>query len=151
MNGLSLGQLLIRFLPRRPRAPEARLQILNSTRQTVLATHIEVADKGSTRCKGLLGREDLPPGDGLWILPCEAVHTFGMRFPLDLVYLDRNRKIKKVAPCVSPWRMSACLRAHSVLELPAGTIRATHTQPGDILDFSPAPELMVESSVPRSQ
>jgi uncharacterized membrane protein (UPF0127 family) len=65
------------------------------------------------------------------------VHTFFMRFSIDLVYLDRKNKVKKVRSDIGAWRMSACLSAHSVLELPAGTIRNTHTQPGDTLEFSP--------------
>jgi uncharacterized membrane protein (UPF0127 family) len=92
---------------------------------------MEVADSGPKRNKGLLGREGLSSGEGLWIIPCESVHTFWMRFPIDLVYLDS----KKLVSALPAWRLSACLRAHSVLELPAGTIRITQTQPGDTLEF----------------
>ena len=127
--------------------PEIRLRISNLTRQTVLASSAELADKGERRRKGLLGREELAPGQGLWILPCEAVHTFGMQFPIDLVYLDRNHRIKKVRSNVPPWRLSACLNAHSVLELASGTIRDTQTRPGDTLEFSSAP-LSDERSYP---
>jgi uncharacterized membrane protein (UPF0127 family) len=113
------------------------MQVSNITRHTVLATCLEVADSGPKRNKGLLGREFLAPGEGLWIIPCEAVHTFAMKFPIDLVYLDRKKRIKKLKSEVPPWRLSACLLAHSVLELPPGAIRNTQTQPGDLLDFSP--------------
>jgi uncharacterized protein len=123
---------------RPPSTPDQRLQITNPARSTVLATRLEVADSGPKRNKGLLGRQRLDAGEGLWIVPCESVHTFFMRFPIDLVYLDRNKRIKKVRSAVGPWRLSACLSAHSVLELPAGTIRDTLTQPGDTLDFSPS-------------
>jgi hypothetical protein len=58
-----------------------------------------------------------------------------MRFPIDLVYLDRRRRVKKVRSAVPPWRLSACLSAHSVIELAAGTIRRTQTIPGDTLEF----------------
>jgi uncharacterized membrane protein (UPF0127 family) len=129
--------------------PEIRLRVSNLTRQTVLANAAELADKGEKRRKGLLGREQLSPGQGLWILPCEAVHTFGMHFPIDLVYLDRNHRIKKVRSNVPPWRLSACLTAHSVLELASGTIRLTQTKPGDKLEFSSAP-LSDERSYPFS-
>jgi uncharacterized membrane protein (UPF0127 family) len=104
----------------------------------VLATRLEVADSGPKRNKGLLGRDGLAAGEGLWIVPCESVHTFFMRFPIDLVYLDRKNIIRKVRSAVGPWRLSACLTAHSVLELPAGTIHSTQTQAGDSLEFSPA-------------
>jgi uncharacterized membrane protein (UPF0127 family) len=118
--------------------PNSRLKVSNLTRQAVLADCVEVADHGATRRKGLLGRSGLPAGEGLWIVPCESVHTFGMKFPIDLVYLDRNKKVKKVRSAVPPWRLSACLSAHSVLELASGTIHTTQTRPGDRLEFSPA-------------
>ena len=117
---------------------EIRLQVSNLTRQTVLATCMEVADSGPKRNKGLLGRKLLRPGEGMWIVPCESVHTFFMQFPIDLVYLDREHRIRKLRSGVVPWRLSACLSAHSVLELPAGTIYNTNTKPGDKLEFTPA-------------
>jgi hypothetical protein len=122
---------------RGPVARDTQFEVTNRTRGTVLATCLEVADSAAKRSKGLLGREGLAPGEGLWIVPCESVHTFFMRFPIDLVYLDRKNKIRKVRNKVGAWRLSACLSAHSVLELPAGTIGNTHTQPGDTLEFLP--------------
>jgi uncharacterized protein len=119
----------------------SRLRVFNSTRQTVLGTSIEVANHGATRRKGLLGRSGLPSGEGIWIVPCESVHTFGMRFPIDLVYLDRNKKVRKVRSGVPPWRLSACLSAHSVIELASGTIQTTQTRRGDRLEFSSADPL----------
>jgi len=126
-------------LARRRAAPEVRLQVKNLTRQTVLANCMEVADSGAKRSKGLLGRKGLSPGEGLWILPCESVHTIGMQFPIDLVYLDRKLRIRKVRSSVPPWRISACLSAHSVIELPSGTVLATQSRPGDTLEFSATP------------
>ncbi len=83
----------------------------------------------------MLKHERLDPGQGLWIAPCEAVHTFGMKFTIDIVFLDRGKKVRKVRPEVVRGRIAACLLAHSVLELPAGTIAATGTQKGDQLVF----------------
>lgn len=120
----------------RPAKPDLRLRISNLTRQSELAHCAEVAEDGAKRRKGLLGRRALRVGEGLWIRPCEAVHTFGMHFPIDLVYLDRDLRVKKVRSHVAPWRLSACLTAHSVLELASGTIRDTHTKAGDRLEFS---------------
>ena len=120
----------------REAAKQMRLRVTNLTRHTALATYMEVANSSAKRSKGLLGREGLAPGEGLWIVPCEAVHTFWMQFPIDLVYLDRKRRIRKLVSNLPAWRLSACLRAHSVLELPAGTIRATRTEIGDTLEFS---------------
>ena len=128
------------FAPSGPSIPEPPLQVLNRTRGTILATHLETAATSASRNKGLLGRNGLAPGEGLWIVPCESVHTFFMRFPIDLVYLDRQKRIRKVRNAVGPWRLSACFPAHSVIELPAGTIHATRTQRGDTLEFAPASE-----------
>ena len=105
----------------------------NETRQTILADAADVADTSSTRRTGLLKHERLEPGEGLLIVPCQSVHTFFMKFPIDLVYIDKKRKVRKVRHAVPKSRMSACLTAHSVLELPAGTVERTGTQAGDQL------------------
>jgi|SRR6185437_747794 len=117
--------------------PPANLKIRNLTRQSELGCCVEVANTAATRNKGLLGRKGLPDGGGLWIIPCESVHTFFMKFPIDLVYIDRNKKVKKVRNSVGPWRLSACFSAHSILELPAGAAKRAETQRGDQLEFSP--------------
>jgi uncharacterized membrane protein (UPF0127 family) len=137
-----LARWLDRLKQRRPPVAEIRLRVSNITRQTLLAEFLEVADYGPRRRKGLLGRERLAPGEGLWIIPCEAVHTFGMRFPIDLVYLDRRHLILKIRSHVRPGRLSACLSAQSVIELPSGTVRNTQTMCGDTLEFvsDPLPE-----------
>ena len=126
------------FSPRQSETHDIFLQVTNLSRGTVLATRLEVADTSPKRNKGLLGRSRLSPGEGLWIVPCDAIHTIGMRFSIDLIYLDSKNGIKKLLSDVPPWRMSACLPAHSVLELSAGTIRETKTRFGDILEFSSA-------------
>lgn len=110
-------------------------QVNNLTRRTQLATQMEVAGTGSARSKGLLGRKCLEPGQALWIVPCEAVHTFWMQFAIDLVYIDKKHQVRKVRSAVPAWRISGCFSAHSVIELPAGVVRQTETQPGDILEF----------------
>jgi uncharacterized protein len=115
---------------------ERLFRVVNLARGMVLASSIEVADTSRTRRRGLLGRASLSPGEGLWIIPCESVHTLFMRFPIDLIYLDRQRRIKKLRSDVTPWRLSACFSADSVLELAAGTIRASRTEQGDMLAFT---------------
>ena len=107
----------------------------NQTRNAVLGNAVEVADTSEKRRVGLLKHERLEPGSGLWITPCESVHTFFMKFPIDLVYLDRHKTVRKVRNAVPAWRVSACLVAESVLELPAGTAQRTGTRPGDVLVF----------------
>ncbi len=109
--------------------------VRNQTRNTVLAETTDVADTASKRRIGLLRHERLDPGHGLWIVPCEAVHSFGMRFAIDLVYLDRKKRVRKVRAAMAPRRISGCLMAHSVLELPVGTIEASGTKAGDQLEI----------------
>ncbi len=116
---------------------DARMLLTNITRGTSLADYLEVATTSARRSKGLLGRDSLPSGGGLWIAPCESVHTFFMRFPIDLVYVDRALRVKKVRDSVRPWRISACLSAYSIIELPAGVVRKTGTKPGDQLEMAP--------------
>lgn len=102
-----------------------------------MATSADVADTSAKRRTGLLKHKQLDPGDGLWITPCESVHTFFMKFAIDLVYLDREKKVRKIRHGVPPWRLSACLAAHSILELPPGTAKQTGTQRGDVLAIEP--------------
>jgi uncharacterized membrane protein (UPF0127 family) len=120
------------------RDSSARREVRNLRTQSIVACCVEVADRGPVRRRGLLGRQSLGEGEGLWIVPCEAVHTFGMRFAIDLVFLDRRNVVRKVRSSVPPWRLSGCLRARSVLELAAGTLKSISVRPGDTLHFSPA-------------
>lgn len=112
-----------------------KFRVRNLTRGTSLGDAIEVADDSASRAKGLLKRDGLDEGTGLWIVPCEAIHTFFMRFTIDVIYIDRKRLVRKAVKRLAPWRLSACLPAHSVLELPAGTIDRTNTQKGDRLEI----------------
>jgi len=116
--------------------PRVRFSIINRTRQKELARCVDVAGDAASRRKGLLGRETLADGEGLWIVPCEAVHTFGMQFPIDLVYVDRDKRVKKIRHSVPARRLSACLSAYSVIELAAGVVRRTGTKAGDKLEFN---------------
>lgn len=100
-----------------------------------MADRALIADTSKTRKTGLLKHERLEPGEGLWITPCEGVHTVGMKFSIDVLFLDKRRKVVKIRAAMPRWRMSACLRAHSVLELPSGTAEATKTARGDQLEF----------------
>jgi uncharacterized protein len=128
--------MAISFNFRRRAKPNVHLRIWNVTRKTELGASVELANHSAARRKGLLGRDSLLAGEGLWILPCQAVHTVGMRFPIDLVYLDRDLRVRKVRSNVYPWRLSACVSAHSVLELAPGTIQETRTNRGDQLKIS---------------
>ncbi|MGA2325745.1 MAG: DUF192 domain-containing protein [Bryobacteraceae bacterium] len=111
------------------------LRIRNVTRNTVLAVAADVADTSRKRRTGLLKHKSLPAGEGLWLAPCEGIHTFRMKFAIDVLFLDRSRKVLKIRHSMGRARISLCLRAHSVLELPAGTAKATATVEGDQLEF----------------
>jgi uncharacterized membrane protein (UPF0127 family) len=112
-----------------------RLRVHNPSRETTLADRALIANTSKTRKTGLLKHDRLEGGEGLWITPCEGVHTVGMKFPIDVVFLDKKRKVVKIRAAMPRWRMAACLWAHSVLELPSGTAAATKTTTGDQLEF----------------
>jgi uncharacterized membrane protein (UPF0127 family) len=101
----------------------------------MLAERDEIADTSQKRRTGLLKHDRLPKGEGLWIVPCEGVHTFGMKFAIDVLYLNKKRIVIKLRPNMVQRRVSFCLTAHSVLELPAGMIHTTGTQRGDQLEL----------------
>lgn len=82
-----------------------------------------VAETHRERARGLLGRPPLKPGEGMYLSPCRAVHTFGMRYPIDLVYLDRSGRVCKLVEALKPWRFSGSLKASGTLEMRAGEIR----------------------------
>lgn len=113
----------------------SRLRIRNQSKNTQLADRAEIADTSKKRRVGLLKHSHLGPGEGLWITPCEAVHTVGMKFPIDVVFLDKRRRVLKVRSDLQKWRIAACLRARSVLELPSGVAEATRTCVGDQLEL----------------
>jgi len=113
----------------------AKLRVRNLSRDALLADRADIADTSRKRNTGLLKHTRLEPGEGLWITPCEAVHTIGMKFAIDVLFLDKKRRVLKIRPAMPRWRISGSLRAHSVLELPSGTAAATKTVPGDQLEF----------------
>lgn len=112
------------------------LKARNDTRGTVLGTRIERADSSATRTRGLLERAGLAPGEGLWIAPCEWVHMFGMKFPIDIVVLDRQDRVVGVKADLRPGRIGPLFwGAHSTLELPVGAIAASGTVKGDRISW----------------
>jgi len=114
-------------------------QAFNRTRQTFLATALAVADTHWTRLRGLLGRgpDDFRNGSGLWIVPCHGVHTLGMGFPIDVVYLDGSLTVIHVERDLRPWRFAPVrLQATSVLELPSRTAAESRTDVGDKIEIT---------------
>jgi hypothetical protein len=114
-----------------------RLRVRNQSRGTTLADRAEIANTSKLRKTGLLKHERLDSGEGLWITPCEGVHTAGMKFAIDVLFLNKKRKVVKIRPAMPRWRLALCLWAHSVLELPSGTAAATNTAAGDQLELEP--------------
>ena len=111
----------------------------NRTRQTYLATQLLVAGTHWSRLLGLMGtsREKFPAGQGLWIVPCHGVHTFVMRFPIDVIYLDERKVVIYIKPELKPWRLAPVrAKAASVLELPGATLDATGTAVGDQIEIA---------------
>jgi hypothetical protein len=118
------------------------LLVANVSRGTVLGQAIEVAQTAAQKVKGLLGRECLEDGQGLLFKSAGSLHTLFMRFPIDIVYADKNGKILKLSESVGPFKLVAApLRCFYALELPAGAIKASGTRVGDRLSFDEELEL----------
>ena len=110
----------------------------DADRGVVLAERLRVADTHWTRLRGLLGTHTLPDGDGLWIKPCRQVHMFGMRYAIDVVFLDAAQSVVGLTSDLQPWRVSPLVKAAAtVLELPAGTIKRTGLREGQRLTIEP--------------
>lgn len=115
----------------------APIRVENMTRGQTLISAGAVADNPWTRLRGLLGRSGLAPGEGLLIVPCNSIHMFFMRFPIDVLYVDRSQRVVGLHHALAPWWLGRLYRhAHFVVELPAGTLRATGTEVGDQLTVS---------------
>jgi uncharacterized protein len=111
----------------------------NRTREAYLAIALAVADTHWTRLRGLLGlaEDDFGNGSGLWIVPCHGVHTLGMGFPIDVIYLDRSLTVIDLHHEVRPWRFAPVRRhAVSVLELPCHMAAETKTAIGDRIEIT---------------
>jgi hypothetical protein len=114
------------------------VKLVNLTRGEVLAERAAVAETPGSQRRGLLGTDSLPDGGGLLIAPCRQVHTFGMRYAIDVVFVDASWTVKRVVHAMKPGRLSSVvLSSRAVLELPAGKTAATATVPGDLLDALP--------------
>src|SRR6266496_151164 len=112
-------------------------QAFNRTRKAYLATALAVADTHWSRLRGLLGLKssDFGHGFGLWIVPCHGVHTLGMGFPIDVIYLDQVLTVIEIRRELRPWRVAPIRRlATSVLELPCRTAAETSTALGDKIE-----------------
>jgi len=119
-----------------PRGPTG--YAFNRTRTTYLATDLRIARTHWSRFRGLMATDSsrFSRGQGLWINPSHGIHTFAMRFPIDAVYLDRERIVVHIEEELKPWRLAAVrVYAASVLELPTGAVRESLTVLGDHVDI----------------
>lgn len=116
---------------------------INLTKGVALASELEVARSFAERSQGLLGRSGLKPDTGLLIDPCSSIHMWFMRFPIDVVFLDKKNRVVGLRRNLKPWGMAWSWRGAKTIELPVGIIAATRTQVGDIVAF--------QSSAPKTE
>ncbi len=110
------------------------IRITNTTRNTLIASRVITADTFLSRLKGLLGRKSLEKGEAFLIPRCIAVHTFFMKFSIDIIFIDSDSNVTKTVKNLKPFRISPCFPGtYGAIELPAGTIEQTNTETGDKL------------------
>jgi uncharacterized membrane protein (UPF0127 family) len=107
--------------------------VVNTRSKHALATTVELARTSETRRRGLLGRDSLAPSTALVIAPCSAIHTFFMRFAIDVVFIDRQGRVLKIVRRLRPWRVAASLRAYATIEMAAGSAALDGLSIGDSL------------------
>lgn len=113
------------------------MPLINLTKNTWLATKVKKADSFMTRLIGLLKRRNLGPEEALWLVPSKGIHTIGMKFSVDVIFVDKDNKVTNLVANLAPFRATRLnLAAHSVIELPDGMIKKSRTEVGDQLDVS---------------
>jgi uncharacterized membrane protein (UPF0127 family) len=122
------------------------LEAINVTRDSIVASRVSLAITSIERRRGLLGRTTMDPDEGLYIVPTQWIHMFGMRFPIDVAFLSPSGRVLSIHHDLKPNRLSRLVwRAEGALELPAGALQASHTEIGDTI------EIRVLSSESRSR
>ena len=112
------------------------LRVTNTGRDTIVGVRVVLADRWLARLRGLLGQPEPAAGEGLLLSPCSSVHMVGMRYPIDVAFLDREGRVLAVRQALRPGlHTAACRGARYTLELPAGTLALTGTVPGDRLQW----------------
>lgn len=127
------------FLPERTQKSEKgqKMIIKNVTKKITLTSDCKVADKFGSRFMGLMGKKNLPKGSGLLIYPCNSIHMFFMKFPLDIIFISKEKTVVQTVEGIRPWHATMPVhKAYYALELPHGAIKDSNTVPGDKLDFS---------------
>jgi uncharacterized membrane protein (UPF0127 family) len=119
------------------------VRLINARTDSPLATSVELAQTSRERRRGLLGRDGCPIGSALVITRCNAVHTVGMRFAIDVAFVDSRGRVRKVVEHLVPWRIAVSPLASAVIEFPAGALRHGALVPGDSVCLTrdePGPE-----------
>jgi uncharacterized membrane protein (UPF0127 family) len=125
------------FLTQFLKNPTAGWVLRNSRNQHTLATTIEPAFDSPSRRKGLLGRSGLPDGHAIILAPSNGIHTFFMKFPIDVMFVSRDGRILRICQDLPAWRIRFALKAFAVIEFPAGVSSRSNTQVSDILQLAP--------------
>ncbi len=113
------------------------MKIINQTKNTILAEDVIMADTPLKRIKGLLGRKEFKKGQAIILRPCNSIHTFFMRFPIDVLFVNREFKVIGLKSCVKPWRISPIYwRAKFAVELPCGVILEFRTSLDDEISLT---------------
>ena len=107
------------------------MALMNSRSGAVIASSVELAMTSAERRRGLLGRDGMAPDSAIVITRCNAVHTFWMRFTIDVAFIDSSGTVKKVVEGLVPWRIAGTLFASTVIEFPAGALKNGALQVGD--------------------
>lgn len=128
------------------RSSQASFALTNTRNNRVVARTLFTAFDSASRRRGLLEHESMAEGTALIIAPSNAVHTFSMRFAIDVAFVARDGRVIKVSPAVAPWRIAASWRGFAVVELAAGALAESDTQPGDRLLI--APERSLAGGIP---
>jgi len=126
------------FLKPLVRSPGDPFALRNTRNGRLVAARLEPAFDSDTRRRGLMGRQGMDTGSALVIAPSNSVHTFFMKFPIDIVFAGRDGRVLKVRPRVGPWRMTGALRGFAVIELPSGSAQLADVRVGDVLEVVPA-------------
>ena len=113
------------------------MRLMNERTRQPIADLVEVADTRKTRRRGLLGRDRLEDNAAMMLVPCAAVHTAFMRFPIDVAFIDRDGQVLRIVRDLAPWRIAIAPRAHAVVEFAGGCLNGRDVQVGDHLYLAP--------------
>jgi uncharacterized membrane protein (UPF0127 family) len=125
------------FLNQLLRDPHAAYQLINSRNRRIVATDVMTAFDSASRRRGLLRTDSLMPGRALIIAPTNAIHTWFMRFDIDVAFVAKDGRIVKVRHQLRPWRFAGAIRGFAAIELPSGTLAGADTLADDVLALAP--------------